>query len=391
MTSKSDIQKLIKDIKKSYTMAYKPLGEEVLIRDFFNNIYRNGLEDKAYNVIWFFISLWSNESINYTFYCTLDNVQPKTIDNVPLYYIVYRLAKYEELNINVSPNIFLKPNITAMNTDDFVKMSNTLFIDIDHIDFSNMNQSEIEKYLIDNYKCLNKGHFYPHYIVKSGKGIHLYFLLKNTINISNNKYSDRKKYIETINMLQKLFNSDEFVGISHYLRFPTSWNCKGKYQISRKTEIFEVSKNEIDIDGLRDMLDRLSIMVKRDINKTVIKKNSSIKKYSENSNGNGLYKTGKNRLTDLTRWLHLHKDDDIEGRRNIFFYIYINASFTQGLNEDFIKDKCYYLNDLLSNALKQVEIDNMIKNKKEYRFTNKYISDVLNFTDEEKKMFICNY
>lgn len=325
-----DFKELLKEIDNSYISNYIPEGEELIFKNFINDLYfydldreitKKGKKENCF--IWVLVKSWVDDKFNYTYTYSLDKVNPVRPSTTPLYYILYRLAQNKELDISISPNIFFKPNFCSMNDEELVKATNVFFIDIDNIDVSKMSQKEIEKFLYNNYsfitdknkvqmilkekkehkmklnefesehynflgiqdklidnieltekekyflklyykstcdtdKELNKyTTVYPNYIVKSGKGLHLYFLLEMTENVYKGKKEtalQRSKYKKIKDTLALLFDADN-LSLNHYLRLPTSWNCKEKYATGRKTELFSTKIEQcIDIEELYNLM-----------------------------------------------------------------------------------------------------------------------------------------
>ncbi|MGI6081073.1 MAG: hypothetical protein ACOYBV_08905 [Candidatus Avilachnospira sp.] len=141
----------------------------------------------------------------------------------------------EDINLYFSPSIF-----TGWRTDNNVSRINTIYIDIDDVDgtdFSEMDKEDIKEWLINTYS-LNDS-ILPNWIVASGHGLHLYWIVRE-IDLKTDEGTElRKRYTD---YLITHFKADiSCRNKSRILRFPTSRNVKNKNNI-RKTRLFHLNK-----------------------------------------------------------------------------------------------------------------------------------------------------
>lgn len=144
----------------------------------------------------------------------------------------------EDVNLYFSPAIF-----TGWRTDNNVSKINTIYIDIDDIDgmdFSEMDREDIEDWLIDTY-CLDDDDILPDWIVASGHGLHLYWIVDEIDLRTDEGTALRKIYTD---YLITWFKADVSCrNKSRILRFPTSRNVKHKEDV-RITRLFRLNKSK---------------------------------------------------------------------------------------------------------------------------------------------------
>ena len=143
----------------------------------------------------------------------------------------------EDINLYFSPSIF-----TGWRIDDNVSKINTIYIDIDDVDgtdFSEMGEADIRDWLINTYR-LNDS-VLPNWIVASGHGLHLYWIVKE-IDLKTDEGTElRKRYTD---YLITYFKADIACrNKSRILRFPTSRNVKDVSNI-RVTRLFHLNRSK---------------------------------------------------------------------------------------------------------------------------------------------------
>lgn len=170
---------------------------------------------------------------DYTYYIYADRKYPdqKRYCNIACTYDEYIsiLPKMADLHYNVyySPVAY-----DGWRTDsEAIKKVKCVYIDIDDLDtdISNMNAHELLEYIAQRSGLSEK----PccDYLVKSGRGCHLYFLLSEI----NDEH--RKQLVENLSVT---FRSDlACIPISHFIRLPKSNNIKR--DIAVKSKLFSAS------------------------------------------------------------------------------------------------------------------------------------------------------
>ncbi len=143
----------------------------------------------------------------------------------------------EDVNLYFSPAIF-----TGWRIDNNVSRINTIYIDIDDVngmDFSDMGEADIREWLIDTYS-LNEA-VLPNWIVASGHGLHLYWIVKE-IDLKTEECTElRKRYTD---YLITYFKADIACrNKSRILRFPTSRNVKDMSNI-KTTKLFHLNNSK---------------------------------------------------------------------------------------------------------------------------------------------------
>lgn len=143
----------------------------------------------------------------------------------------------EAVNLYFSPAVF-----TGWRIDSNVSKINTIYIDIDDVDgmdFPEMSETDIKDWLIKTY-YLNET-VLPNWIVASGHGLHLYWIVKEIDLKSDEGTELRKRYTD---YLITHFRADIACrNKSRILRFPTSRNVKDMSNI-RATRLFHINKSK---------------------------------------------------------------------------------------------------------------------------------------------------
>lgn len=268
----------------------------------------------------------------------------------------------------------------------------------------------------------------PLTVVKSGNGLQLY------LNIAScDLFTKSDKHFWRV--LNKRFN-DFFLeygadpkcssDITRIFRIPYSTNCKNNK--SKPVEFLsEVKTTPIGIDKLAQIMNLTGedfnyrddeYLKRKRINEKLIKderlarqkdreKVEKRKKHIEylkwtktanptevrqmeewKANGKkGIETLVKKRLADLEKLLEL-RDADIEGCRNNFLFIYGSTHFKYYSDIEDTSHKLYELNRFFSEPISESELESTIKSIEKHnytKFTNEYIMNVLQITEEESK------
>ncbi len=143
----------------------------------------------------------------------------------------------EDINLYFSPAIF-----TGWRTDKNASSINAIYIDIDDVDgrdFSEMSREDIKSWLCETYRIDES--VLPDWVVASGHGLHLYWIV-DEIDLKTYEGTElRRKYTD---YLITWFKADVSCrNKSRILRFPTSRNVKNLADI-KVTRLFRFSKPE---------------------------------------------------------------------------------------------------------------------------------------------------
>lgn len=168
--------------------------------------------------------------------------------------ILSRLCK-EDYNLYFSPATF-----KGWRTDKNVNSISTVFIDIDDlkIDFSSMDKEEIKEFLMNKFSLPEK--MLPNWIVSSGHGLHLYYLI-DTLDLKKKENADL--WLSYIDYLIYHFKADTSCrNRSRILRFPNSRNVKHMDDI-RTTKLYHLNtSDDRSIDRL-DFFKAKDFMIER--------------------------------------------------------------------------------------------------------------------------------
>jgi hypothetical protein len=144
-------------------------------------------------------------------------------------------------NTNTKVDLFLMmPSFSGWRKDKHARTVKAIYIDIDDVgyDISTWEQEYFVQFIKDEYNIPDN--MLPNYVVKSGHGMHLYYVLTNEIDAIT-----RKKYFDYINTR---FRADIACrSISHPVRVPFSWNCKRE---PRKSSLFEIHNSQFTLNQL---------------------------------------------------------------------------------------------------------------------------------------------
>ena len=140
----------------------------------------------------------------------------------------------ENVNLYFSPAVF-----TGWRKDINVSRIRTIYIDIDDIegmDFSEMDETEIKSFLLETYHLPE--YLLPNWVVSSGHGLHLYYLVDEIDLQTEYGAQQRLKYTD---FLIAYFGADIACrNKSRILRFPNSKNVKDMEHI-RHTRLFHLN------------------------------------------------------------------------------------------------------------------------------------------------------
>ena len=410
------IAELIKNIKGEYASTYNIRTisrEEEEIKQFLDDLFSHCLEEEWLKESLIQITLIDKESkqnISIRKIRVSIALAPKRKKTAPLAYILYRLGTYKDINVFICPNAFLMRENYRKCSEDNIISSQVYFVDIDDVNDEpvyNYSKEEVIDLLHRRIPEFDESKHMPTYIVASGKGLHLYYIMKDVELFHSKDAMYKEKRFSHRNLTRKLiafWKADVCCfNLNRLLRVPYSVNTK--YPI-RTRFIEDIPKRTYTIDELTDMTKDIRLEntkskatpIKRERIKERFTKPKS-KKPQKNENVAIWSECGKyalqvlheRRLRDLEKWFYLHRDLDIQGRRELFFFYYANALWKLHYSEVAVKNRVVYLNSLLTVPLKREEIYHAMQTAKDYKFSNVMIADMLGFTDEEILDFECSY
>lgn len=192
------------------------------LKKFFNDIFLTLGDNEC---IWCMVS--SSDGVSYNFSYKDREQALRTLS----------ILSDEDVNLYFSPAIFV-----GWRIDNNVSRINTIYIDIDDVDgmdFSEMDEADIRDWLINTYR-LNDS-VVPNWIVASGHGLHLYWIVKE-IDLKTDEGTElRKRYTD---YLITYFKADIACrNKSRILRFPISRNVKDMSNI-KTTRLFHLNKSK---------------------------------------------------------------------------------------------------------------------------------------------------
>ena len=238
------------------------------LKSFFNDIFPT-LNDNEY--IWCMASSPDGVSYNFSY-----KDREQALSGLSI-------LSDENVNLYFSPAIF-----TGWRIDNNVSRINTIYIDIDEVDdmdFSEMSETDIKDWLTKTY-CLNET-VLPNWVVASGHGLHLYWIVKE-IDLKTDEGTElRKIYTD---YLITYFKADVACrNKSRILRFPTSRNVKDIDNI-RTTMLFHLNKSKNKdisrLDFFKCSDDDIETYTSKNIKKRSEKRKATMIK-------NGTWKTSK--------------------------------------------------------------------------------------------------
>ncbi|NBH71104.1 hypothetical protein D3Z51_03485 [Clostridiaceae bacterium] len=341
---------------------------------------------------------------------------------------LYVLAK-ENVNLYFSPAIFC-----GWRKDKNVRHINTIYIDIDDvegIDFSIMSQEEIEQYLLDTFHLIPE--MLPNWLVTSGHGLHLYYLIE-TLNLK--KQNDSELRLKYTDYLITRFKADIACrNKSRILRFPYSRNVKhiddvkttrlfhmnlSEDRTIERLNYFAYSQYEMDTymeeckarraeKRRQTMIANGTYRRKKTVLKVTKKKESpkikkSIIKITKDSHlwiashpelkcsFKPLSSKARYRkiVRDLHNWAAI-RNGVPKGYRAIFTHIltvYMKRMFIS--EEDTIICASHYVDEDFMEEAKAI-IQCIYASNTEYMYRNEHIAELLDFTEEDLKNSFANY
>lgn len=327
-------------------------------------------------------------------------------------------TKYISAFIQQEKDLFFIPSqFQGWRVDDNAIFTNVLYADIDGIeeDTLKMDKSELSNWLMDKYD-LSVSQL-PNYILCSGHGLHLYYLIDeiNMQDFSGGLIRDR--YID---YLMYFFHSDPACrNRSHIMRVPLSYNRKEEYKIKTKLHFIN-SDNNYDIHRLDFMICDYS-----NIEKYIQEGNSlRAKKASETRAKNKVSKSAPSKspqkanalsseikklkeivhmdyrndyqskarvwnvVIDLHNYFCRH-DCNIIGHRHQFAHILTVLLYKCAYSADEIKKFVlpYFTSDFVEEA--EATIERTLKRK--YSYKNSTIAIMLGFTLQDYEKSYCCY
>ena len=235
------------------------ITEKENLRQFINDIYGDSLtNDDLY-----FIGPDYKYMRAYKTTTNIENIYNRFVDEIE--------NQEHNLCYNSQTFYYLNENNRIRRKQENIKSIKTFYIDIDHIEVSNLKTNEeVKEYLYNNYPFLKEIDLFPQYVCLSGHGLHLYFILKNAFQFitlddkqKQNKVNETRKNMwkNTSLKLCSLFNSDSRVScdISKILRIPYSYNMKDKANPIR-TILFNFS-NEYAILSYEELKSKIEPLI----------------------------------------------------------------------------------------------------------------------------------
>lgn len=327
----------------------------------------------------------------------------------------------DDYNVYFSPAVYSGWRSDA--TADYVK---SLFVDIDDIveDTASMSTQELCDWLMTTYRIPES--LLPNWIVCSGHGLHLYYLIDELDLTNIDNYLLRKQYIRR---LICFFRSDIVCqNVSHILRVPLSYNLKGR-KIKTRLHHTNTSSNH--------SLKRLDYFTAddRQIEEYFITANQiKAEKCKATMQENGTH-AGRKKSTDTASkkssasragsyavdWYSPDYDLCIEYKQeyrtharawNIFLDLYNYAVRRKGWLTGYRHTLAYIMAVYAKRCIADIgtakelilpcfssdfrdeaetAIDSIYQSDKIYRFRNTTIAIYLNFTDSDYKYSYCNY
>lgn len=318
-----------------------------------------------------------------------------------------------------------------------IRTIRTFFVDIDKIEVNHLKTKEdMKEYLYNNYPFLKEIGIFPQYVVTSGHGLHLYFILSEAFGFvcledkqKQHKVNETRKakWKELSLMLCKLFNSDSSVScdISKILRLPYSYNMKDEQSLIRgnlfnyREEYKTLSYEELKakIEPLISLDDKDNISQKAKV-KTERKPKeyreqqyyydentiNDIKEYYKNYTETSKYnRTFGNIIYFLEEVLLPNRNYDIEGYRHTYIFciakVYqnnkrdyeqtlehcqmVNKSFIEPLTMQEIKDIVYYLYNTNNTFIYRGREVSICRSK----LSNENIKNLLGITPTEQNLY----
>lgn len=410
------IAELIKNIKGEYASTYNIRTisrEEEEIKMFLYDLFSHCLEEEWLKESLIQITLIDKESkqnISIRKIRVSIALAPKRKKTAPLAYILYRLGTYKDINVFICPNVFLIRTGYKRCSENNIISSQVYFVDIDDVNDEpvyNYSKDEVIDLLHRRIPEFDEAKHMPTYIVCSGKGLHLYYIMEDVEYFYSKDAMYKEKRISHRNQTRKLiafWKADACCyNLNRLLRVPYSVNTK--YPVKTRF-IEEIPRKRYTIDELVDMTKDIQLEntkkkltpIKRERLKGCFTKPKSKKSQKDENvavwsacGRHALQVLHERRMRDLEKWFYLHKDLDIQGRRELFFFFYANTLIKLRYSDIAIKNRVLNLNSQMSVPLKKNELYHAVETAKDYKFSNNTIAYMLGFTDEEVLDFECSY
>lgn len=373
----------------------------------------------------FFLDLFSDDPNENYWIMASDNEETYNLE-CPC---VDKLIEYASILSQQKYNVYFCPNaFTGWRTDSNVVSTRAIFIDIDDIegaDFSHMSTETLKTWLMDTYEVPEP--LLPNWVVCSGHGLHLYYLIpKMNLREEDNRIL-RRQYTD---YLITYFSADKACrNSSRILRVPHSYNVKHE---ECKTYLHHLNKSDIyDLERLdyfystKDSIEEYMKKNQEEKNaksRATRKRNKQLKElqYEDNLQNTAVHKKESkaklsnvseynlSKLSDMTYCTSFHKESrywnivkdlhnyymrhggNIINHRNLFFFIMaVNLRHIMPLDSaiDFLEK--YMDSDNIDESITTIRC--VYERKVPYRLKNITIAELLAFTDNDIRLSYCNF
>lgn len=421
---KAHINERIKEIDalyKSVREDYIQTDDEKLFEKFLLDIWEPRCEtpeatQKLYEkgkIEVFFGSL-GDTAFAYTKQFMVQKLKPKRKSVTPLWFLLYRLAiTNENYNMFICPNIFFIGKDAFSFSEVNIIASNCYFIDIDNFETKkpvyNCTAEEIKRLLTNRFPCYKE--LKPKYILMSGRGLHLYFILEHTENIPASNAKFREWHKNVTKRIIQLYDGDAVCyNLNRNMRVPYSFNRK----INIQTRLYRCQqRQEYSIRTLEEVIRKYLIVTVNDVPEKATDNNEALiaiaqprqsvgkdDRHRKHDNpekeivpnkkkANGRNALNQMRKHDLELWLSRNRN--IKGRRHKFFLIYISVLKEMGYSKEIIIKCCFKMNWMLKEPFPEIEIYRTVNDKKKYKFKNETIATYLNFSIDDLQLMELAY
>ena len=410
------VNEVLKDIRREYASTYNIRTisrEEEEIHKFLYDLFSHCLDNELLKesvIQVVLIDKESKQNVATRKVRVSTALTPKKKSTAPLAYILHCLGSYKDINLFICPNAFLMRENYRKCSEDNIISSQVYFVDIDDVNDEpvyNYSKEEVIDLLHRRIPEFDESKHMPTYIVASGKGLHLYYIMKDVELFHSKDTMYKEQRFLHRNLTRKLitfWKADVCCfNLNRLLRVPYSINTK--YPI--RTRFIEgIPKRTYAVDELEDMTKDIRLEntktkatpIKRERIKERFTKPKSKKPQKDESvaiwsacGKHALKVLHERRLRDLEKWFSLHKDLDMKGRRELFFFYYANTLIKLRYSDIAVKNRVLYLNSQMPVPLKKNELYHAVETAKDYKFSNNTIAYMLGFTDEEVLDFECSY
>lgn len=416
---KQHITNKIKEIDAEYKRVYEtyePSENEEKLIAFLDDIWEIRFENEALNdshknasiQLSFIDKDNSNNFLDRNF--RLSKLHPKQKKTTPLYFLISRLSASRDYHFFLCPNIYTRSKGQYQNWEQYISASNCYFVDIDEVKTDkpvyNCTEEDILQYLYNEYPMLMDCH--PSYILMSGGGLHLYFILEHTEYLFGNRYKNKARGMHralTSDFIKLLGADKACKNLNRLLRTPFSANMK--YPIKTRLYCYEEYRRVYHYSDLNefvaallpfgDPVTRISEAGATKPDKVPApKKAQTPKNFNTTAEYRSLIASNarktlfENRQADLETWFFRHLKD-MDGYRHKFFLIYSIVLKELHSKPTYIANQCYKLNNMLNAPLSDTELERTITGKRHYHFKNETIAEWLDFTQSEIASMKCHY